>query len=58
LPSGASAQLVVDAARLVALRAEDVQAARVDDRVMLGFRGRRMLGDGFIPLLLRGFELL
>ena len=35
LPSGAAAQLVVDAARLVALGADDVQAAGLDDAVVL-----------------------
>ena len=36
LAAGAAAQLVVDAARLVALGAEDVQAAERDDLVVLG----------------------
>ena len=36
LPAGAAAQLVVDAPRLVALGADDVQAAGVDDLVVLG----------------------
>ena len=37
LAAGAAAQLVVDAPRLVALGAEDVQAAEVHDLVVLGF---------------------
>ena len=36
LAAGAAAQLVVDAPRLVALGAEDVQAADVHDLVVLG----------------------
>ena len=36
LAAGAAAQLVVDAPRLVALGAEDVQAAEADDLVVLG----------------------
>ncbi len=35
LATGAAAQLVVDAARLVALRADDVEAAELDDLVVL-----------------------
>ena len=38
LAAGATAQLVVDAARLVALGAEDVEAADVADLVVLGAR--------------------
>ena len=37
LAAGAAAQLVVDAARLVPLGAEDVQPAEVDDLFVLGF---------------------
>ena len=36
LAAGAAAQLVVDAARLVALGADDVQAARLNDLVVVG----------------------
>ena len=36
LAAGAAAQLVVDAPRLVALGADDVQAAERDDLVVLG----------------------
>ena len=36
LPAGAAAQLVVDAARLVPLGGDDVQAAEVDDLFVLG----------------------
>src|SRR5207248_9332722 len=37
LATGAAAQLVVDAPRLVALRADDLEAARGHDLVALGF---------------------
>ena len=59
LTAGAAAQLVVDAARLVPLGAEHVQAAGVDDLLGLG-RGLRLdlrqrLGPGRL-VLLRGLD--
>ena len=58
LTAGAAAQLVVDAARLVAFGAEDVQAAGFDDGVVFRFRCSRVGGDGVVPVRLRDFELL
>ncbi len=51
LAAGAAAELVVDAARLVALGADDVQAAGLDDAVVLVLplvrgRGRRACRRG------------
>ena len=45
LAAGAATQLVVDAARVVALRADDVQAADRDDLLVLGLGLRLRLGE-------------
>ena len=59
LAAGAAAQLVIDAAGLVALGAEDVEAAGLDDGVVLPrFGGAGVGGDGGVPAFLRGLELL
>ena len=50
LTAGATAQLVVDATRLVALGAEDVEPAGLDDR-------RRLLGDAVAHRLVDGVPL-
>ena len=58
LTAGASAKLVVDAARLVTLGAEDVQASGADDCVVLSLGCSFVRGYCGIPGGLRGFELL
>ncbi len=58
LTAGAAAKLVVDAAGLVALGAEDVEAAGVDDGVVLDLARRRRGLRRLRPMPLRGFELL
>ena len=58
LPSGAAAQLVVDAAGLMPLCAEDVEAAGGDDGVVLGLGGSFVGGYGGVPGLVGGLELL
>ena len=58
LASGAAAELVVDAARLVALGAEDEEAAGVDDLIVLGFDGIGVHLEGLSPFRLGDFELL
>jgi len=58
LTAGAAAELVVDAAGLVALGAEDVEAAGFDHGIVLGLGGGGVGGDGGVPVSLREFELL
>ena len=48
LAAGAAAELVVDAAGLVALGADDVQAAEGDDLLVLLLRDLRRLGQGLL----------
>ena len=50
LAAGASAQLIVDAPRLVALGADDVQAAQRDDFVVLAIGLGLVLLKDFVPL--------
>jgi hypothetical protein len=45
LTTGATTQLVVDAARLVTLGAQDVQTARFADLLLVGLSGLAMLGQ-------------
>src|SRR5699024_5440519 len=52
LTAGATAQLVVDAPRLVALRAEDVEPTGLGDLVVLGLDGLLRLREGVVPGLL------
>ena len=40
------------------LCAQDVQAAGLHHGIVLDLRRRLVRGDDFVPLLLRGFELL
>src|SRR6202000_3299221 len=59
LTTGSAAQLVVDAARLVPLGAQDVEPARLDD--LFGLRGGLRFDDGqlFVPgrvVLVGGFH--
>ena len=49
LTTGSATQLVVDATRLVALGAEHVQAAELDDLVVLGATLRLGLFEGVVP---------
>ena len=58
LAAGAAAELVVDAPRLVALGAEDEEAAGLDDLLVLLLRGLGVDLEGFGPLGLGDFELL
>ena len=55
LAAGASAQLVVDAARFVALSAEDVKSANPDDLFVLGFDDAFRTRESFCPLFVSGF---
>ena len=53
LPSGAPAELVVDASRLVPLGADDVQPARLDDGLVIGLGLRHVPGLEAIPVRAR-----
>ena len=50
----AAAQLVVDAAGLVALGADDAQAARLEHLLLLGGAGGAGVGQGALALLVGG----
>ena len=58
LAVGASAQLVVDAAALVAFGAKDMETARLDDFVVVFSGVGGVGGEGLVPVRLVSFELL
>src|SRR5258708_8219307 len=58
MTSESAAELVVDAAGLVAIGAVDVQTSGFDHLLVLGLGGGFVSGDSGVPGGLRGFELL